>query len=472
MAYLLCIVWALLVVSIGAKDDEHSSTEPPGHLLPLGAHRPAEGDVDAVDGFLDPHTFYRDYVVASRPVVFKGAARGIPAYKLWTDTYLKEKFGKLVVRVETRLKETRPQNEDTMPLSAYLQRYTTGGGGYMVQDVIPQMQADLSLLRPVLCGGWQDHIEDAIVWMSGGGTQSVLHSDGMENINCLLDGHKQLIMMDKRQKQLVEADQWDEDGTYSRVDVTKVDLHQFPSLGRVPWWNAEMDKGDCLYIPPRWYHAVKSSGPRNLAANLWFVPLLFFNTSDCARWTEPLPDYANLSSYRFLTADRLDYTASLVRLGLFEKCRNFETITFDDILEAHKIDEDMNPAVMINMMERIDKNGDHRLTWEEIYGANLARLIVEFGPDLEKVPAYSDRLEELRGLVETRSVRKSVVNERSRKLQEEGATPQTEGADTAEREISEDEAAKLLELLKDESKNEAEIKELMKNAFKANRDEL
>ena len=123
-------------------------------------------------------------------------------------------------------------------------------------------------------------------------------------------------------------------------------------------------------------------------------------------------------------------------------------------------------------MERIDKNGDHRLTWEEIYGADMARLIVEFGPDLDKVPAYSERLEELRGLVETRSVRKSVVNERSRKLQEEGATPQTVGADTAEKEISEDEAAKLLELLKDESKNEAEIKELMRNAFKANRDEL
>ena len=62
---------------------------------------------------------------------------------------------------------------------------------------------------------------------------------------------------------------------------------------------------------------MKSSGPRNLAANLWFVPLLFFNTSDCARWTEPLPDYANLSSYRFLTAEKLDYTESLVRCGTF-----------------------------------------------------------------------------------------------------------------------------------------------------------
>ena len=35
------------------------------------------------------------------------------------------------------------------------------------------------------------------------------------------------------------------------------------------------------------------------------------------------------------------------RVDLFGKCRNFETITFDDILEAHGIDKDMNAAVMI-----------------------------------------------------------------------------------------------------------------------------
>lgn len=35
------------------------------------------------------------------------------------------------------------------------------------------------------------------------------------------------------------------------------------------------------------------------------------------------------------------------RVDLFEKCRNFETITFDDMLEAHEINKDMNAAVMI-----------------------------------------------------------------------------------------------------------------------------
>jgi len=83
------LVGVLLAWSASAKNEEHGSGDPPGHLQPLGSHRPAEGHVDAVDGFLDPEPFYRDYVAASKPIVFKGAAKGIPAYTLWTDAYLK-----------------------------------------------------------------------------------------------------------------------------------------------------------------------------------------------------------------------------------------------------------------------------------------------------------------------------------------------------------------------------------------------
>lgn len=60
-----------------------------GHLMPLGHQRPAEGDVETISGFPDAKTFFSDFVHQSEPVIFKGAARHIPAYKLWTDNYLK-----------------------------------------------------------------------------------------------------------------------------------------------------------------------------------------------------------------------------------------------------------------------------------------------------------------------------------------------------------------------------------------------
>ena len=88
----ICIALAAFAAGVpkmtvaGEVDD--SVTVPYGHLKPLGAHRPPEGDIDSLDAFPDPKTFYEKYVKVGRPVVFKGAAKGIPAFKRWTDEYL------------------------------------------------------------------------------------------------------------------------------------------------------------------------------------------------------------------------------------------------------------------------------------------------------------------------------------------------------------------------------------------------
>lgn len=40
-----------------------------------------------------------------------------------------------------------------------------------------------------------------------------------------------------------------EDGGYSSVDVEKVDMYKYPTLGEVEWHLGKMEAGDCLYIP-------------------------------------------------------------------------------------------------------------------------------------------------------------------------------------------------------------------------------
>ena len=37
----------------------------------------------------------------------------------------------------------------------------------------------------------------AVLWFSSGGTKSVLHNDQPDNMNCILDGNKDIIFMDK-----------------------------------------------------------------------------------------------------------------------------------------------------------------------------------------------------------------------------------------------------------------------------------
>ena len=48
----------------------------------------------------------------------------------------------------------------------------------------------------VQCGGLQRLLLDVVLWFSSGGTLSVLHYDEMDNLNCVLDGHKQLFLVD------------------------------------------------------------------------------------------------------------------------------------------------------------------------------------------------------------------------------------------------------------------------------------
>ena len=53
------------------------------------------------------------------------------------------------------------------------------------------------------CGGFQDNLQEAVLWFSSGNTKSVLHYDTVDNINCLLDGEKKLVLIDKVCKHFV-----------------------------------------------------------------------------------------------------------------------------------------------------------------------------------------------------------------------------------------------------------------------------
>ena len=67
------------------EEDAH----PPGHMQPLGSHRPMAGEIERIDYVPDPVTFYEEYVAKERPVIFTGAVLGTPALTEWSDQYLK-----------------------------------------------------------------------------------------------------------------------------------------------------------------------------------------------------------------------------------------------------------------------------------------------------------------------------------------------------------------------------------------------
>lgn len=65
-----------------------SANELIGHLKPLGEQRKEEGHVDVLQDIPDVKTFFNTYVLGNKPVVFKDAAKKMPAFDLWTDEYM------------------------------------------------------------------------------------------------------------------------------------------------------------------------------------------------------------------------------------------------------------------------------------------------------------------------------------------------------------------------------------------------
>jgi lysine-specific demethylase 8 len=269
----------LCVISQFAAQPELDLATHPGHLKPLGSQGPVH-PIDELTAFPDSSTFYKRYTKASKPLLVKGGAKDSPAYALWTDEYLtgKEEAKSEIVTVEYGKKENRTKGSKLYSMKEFVEAYKKENI-YLVAGVPKYIMQDVLLPYSLRCGGYQSQLVDTVMWFSSGGTKSVLHHDNVDNINCLFAGRKEMYFIEyPKYKAQVNLDH--SEGGYSSVDPDSVDLIKYPGLKDVEFYFVQMEPGDCLYIPYKWYHHVRSYD-RNIAVNVWWAPLLQFNASDC-----------------------------------------------------------------------------------------------------------------------------------------------------------------------------------------------
>merc|ERR1712121_408058 len=111
-------------------------------------------------------------------------------------------------------------------------------GIYMVTDISKPnlLTKDVFVPKPLLCDDITKRFHTCVMWLSSGGTKSVLHSDSLENLNCVISGDKDFIMLHKNQKKDLPTE---EDG-HSKVDVDKVDMMKYPMFARMTWYKAHL----------------------------------------------------------------------------------------------------------------------------------------------------------------------------------------------------------------------------------------
>lgn len=262
----LLIFWCGVLLREGVSKD---LTLEPGHLKPFGQGGPTK-PLTEIDYFPTAREFFENYVKPLQPVKMKGVAKMSPAFERWNDDYFlaQEEPEGSVISVETVKKESRQQRVDNMSFKEFVRIYNHTEH-YMV-DAVPQfLRQDVMVPCPLQCEQLVDHaFVDNVMWYSSGGTKSVVHTDSVENINCLFRGDKTLVFVDPT----LYGDKVDLDrpeGSYSSMDVDSVDYTKFPGMAEVEFYHVNITAGDCLYIPYQWIHQVRSYGS-NLAVNIWW----------------------------------------------------------------------------------------------------------------------------------------------------------------------------------------------------------
>ena len=180
-----------------------------------------------------------------RPLLLRGAARLLPAYRQWrTDAALEARHGRQILQtVEQEKAAKRSTPALTMTVAEFLAGYNTSQY-YAIATLPPAMRPDADHaaagLLPV--GGLS---VGAMIWFSSGGSSSVLHKDVLDNVNCVLAGTKRVSIVPPRLNEAVEAERWDD----------------------LRWDVATVREGDCLFIPGNWYHQVATAAGRSIAVN-------------------------------------------------------------------------------------------------------------------------------------------------------------------------------------------------------------
>jgi lysine-specific demethylase 8 len=196
--------------------------------------------------------FERSYVRPARPVIIRGALPQLSAEEL------SRRFGDRMVPVAVTEGGRMPH--DASRGYAYRQsrldeflRNPSGYSIFVIEDLLPELKIERPAFLPD--SRWSMHK----LWISPADTRAPLHQDLPENLYAQLVGQKRVTLFAPGEaRHLYRQPLWSRLPNFSRVDAEAPDLDRFPRFARARPLTAELDPGDLLYLPRRWWHQMRS----------------------------------------------------------------------------------------------------------------------------------------------------------------------------------------------------------------------
>eukprot|EP00041_Stephanoeca_diplocostata_P004727 m.49316 g.49316 ORF g.49316 m.49316 type:complete len:794 (+) comp15319_c0_seq1:168-2549(+) len=229
--------------------------------------------VPEAQSFSSPQNFYRSYVRQQTPVVFRGVAKSLIAFDLWTNvSYLRSHHGNATFRVDERKRfYDQLPSKKRMTMSQFLDACETEELFLDAPITVTSLLKDVTVPPMLQCDRFLQSLVAAHLLYAHGNTSSYLHRDGYDNLLMVLAGEKRVLLINNTDSAAVYAD--DPRAPLkglSPIDPDAVDVDRFPALlNASPVFTATLHAGDMVYVPMYWWHQVVSHGSPTIALALW-----------------------------------------------------------------------------------------------------------------------------------------------------------------------------------------------------------
>ncbi|KAL9907764.1 jumonji domain containing 5 [Glossina fuscipes fuscipes] len=225
--------------------------------------------------------FKRGYVEREQPVLLLNTLTEWPALKLWPDlNYILKLAGNRMVPIEIGSNYSNEEwSQQLMKLRDFLERQFSTSSGissrkveYLAQhelfEQIPLLKKDFNV--PDYCSLRSSNTDvDIKAWLGPEGTVSPLHYDPKHNLLCQVFGSKRIILASPKDSQNLYTHESEFLKNTSQIDADAVDYQKFPLVANVKFYYLKLQAGDCLYMPPRWWHYVRSLSP-SFSISFWW----------------------------------------------------------------------------------------------------------------------------------------------------------------------------------------------------------
>ncbi|XP_057797827.1 lysine-specific demethylase JMJ30 [Salvia miltiorrhiza] len=222
--------------------------------------------------------FLREHFIPGSPVIISGSMTHWPATDRWSDiNYIKKVAGFRTVPVEIGKNYLSSDwKQELITISEFLERIESGhcsptSTTYLAQhqlfDQIQELKQDIVIPDYCFAGGGE--IRSLNAWFGPPGTVTPLHHDPHHNILAQVAGKKYIRLYSPSLSEELYPHTETMLCNSSQVDLDDIDEQEFPKILDLGFMDCILEEGEMLYIPPKWWHYVRSL-TKSFSVSFWW----------------------------------------------------------------------------------------------------------------------------------------------------------------------------------------------------------